>query len=254
MKAHLLTAMFGLTGLGASGQMFLPFTPPRQLPPMHQPPAPVFEPRPAQERRVLPSLEAAAPARPGDRMMIVKPAEPARVTVPGLVLVWKGRYEAPWQQGPGFRFRLVFLDPPGATWWSGGRFFLSMREDVIQAHESKAPSPFRGSYPAYYNEEDVRVEVEVVAQRRLGGLVFDARQQGVDHDGVESGPVMRAGFLAVFPPLEAGRKATRAGSFKMTNTGTDRVNFQQTRVTVADAKGNILLEVRRAAVIDPPAR
>lgn len=278
MKSTLLTAMIGLTGLGASGQMFGPALPPGT----HLPPpamrGPVFPGRPVTEI-IKPSAEAAAAealesrrrAAPGDRMLVrpdasyagVAPARHEWQPIPDAVTEtvegvpdWREVFHGPWHAGVGIRFRVVFMNSRGVTWWQSGRFRMYRPGRGLVDVEAPEGTPLKESYGVFHAGDLVsyRVEVENVGHKPVGALVIRTRQLSMDYSG-RKGEELKEGrkTLRIASGLQPGELTWRDGVFKMQNEGDAPINFQQTHVRITDGEGRALADVERAAVLDPPA-
>lgn len=202
---------------------------------------------------------AAAFERPTDRILIAPDDEiigaastlGARLSLTGSEAgPTHPRVEGLWMQGPGFKYRVNYLNAYGTTKGVEGGYLVDCdytRERFVPS-STRVPDKLRRAAPIYFRGMHVSFEVEVVADRPLRGAHVFTRQEELD--GSKLTDIDAIGELN----LAAGERAVLRSATSLRGNGQERVNFEQTHLVVSNADGSILVDEHAAGIVDPPGQ
>lgn len=226
-------------------------------------PAPAPEPSAAESVGLAAGAVVAAAAaafeRPVDRILIAPDAEIiGAASALGSRLSLTGseagpthpRVEGFWLNGPGFKYRVNYLNAYGTTKGVEGGYVVDCdytRERFVPS-STRVPDKLRRVAPIYFRGMHVSFEVEVVAEKPLRGAHVFARQEELD--GTKLTDIDVIGELN----LAAGERALLKSSTSLRGNGQERVNFEQTHLVVSGADGSVLVDEHAAGIVDPPGQ
>jgi len=210
------------------------------------------------------------PEPPIDRMLIAM--EGRRVLASGLaaqissILQYRTelkplrpRFVGEWVgQGP-VRARVDYLNPLGITRGEkkGFRVTLSDGYERLLPNRGAIPSSLMQERPLYFAGDSVDVEVTILntGSEPMMNIGVSAVQEDHTASG-EAGKALSAPVLNTASILAPGATAVLRWRIKLSSTGREAVNFEQThlRITSEDPTGasKVQLDEAQAGIVDPP--
>jgi len=241
--------------------------PPQPVEPAPPPPVALSAPPPALARvpdtppvadrimvRKAPGFVRAAPTSPPDVNELVRRL---RREAAAFRPVFADTLEQPWVEGRGLRLRVIFLKPVGVTWGDARGFHGQVLPRPVIDLPAPVPPAYRRSFPLYFagDRVDYEIELENTGPLPLPPLTLRARQERFDPSGGIGEPLGRVDLQDV-PALPWGGRVVLRGSFALSPGGRQRLNFEQTHLTVVDAGAADAaprLDAPQAGIADPPA-
>jgi hypothetical protein len=170
------------------------------------------------------------------------------------------RFDGPWHQSNGLRFRINYLKPEG--------YFTIRRNEVEQTEGSHtrrfprdvatlAPAYLR-TYALYYEGDwvDYEIELENLTDRELKNLLVFANQEGFNSCGGE-GKQLDYGRLFRLKSLAAGGHTILLGKARIAGNAASGSGLEQTHLAVDADDGETgrmrLVDDPQAGIVDPPA-
>jgi hypothetical protein len=165
------------------------------------------------------------------------------------------RFDGPWHQSNGLRFRINYLKPEG---------YYTIRRNEVQLTEGsrtwRVPShvtlaaDYLRTYAVYYEGDlvDYEIELENLTGRDLKNLVVFSKQEGFNRRGGVGKP-LDSGRLYSLKSLAAGGRAVLMGRARIAGNAAAGSGLEQTHLAMDAADGTRLIDDPQAGIVDPPS-
>ncbi|MDE2143377.1 MAG: hypothetical protein KGJ84_13290 [Elusimicrobia bacterium] len=222
------------------------------------PPPPAPDASPATDRMLVvmakgESVEGVI--APGDRDFSTPPAPAA-----GLPSATVPDFREAWIEQEGLRARVTYRSPHGIVTGDAAGYRAVFADGTVRFAPARGlTAPFRRSFPIFFHNEAVTVELEIV--NRTGGALRHVRVEAVQEtfrpvgtEGRRTAPPVEVEAAVELAP---GARATVVWSAPLRDATRGSVNLEQTHVRVtadgaAPSSRTELMDAPQAGVVDPP--